>query len=215
MRVCGVIRVHQASSQPKLGASSCSFPASTFPFCNRHCAGHSSVFSTKALTSSHVVGGHVGIWSSVSDSHDVGVIFRLEGGEPKVYCISVDASSTFEVGCPGGSPVWISTFICRITKKVIHKPRYILSSAMASMLGEVADEARSVMWPWYHDLLQNELTAEARQVLETYSGIAPAEVESHIYKIVGTLSLRNVLLKCPRLTACSVIRLGASFLGHA
>ena len=52
------------------------------------------------------------------------------------------------------------------------------------MLGEVAAEARSVMWPWYHDFLQRELVAEARQVLEKYSGIPSEEVESHIYKIV-------------------------------
>ena len=55
---------------------------------------------------------------------------------------------------------------------------------MASMLGEIADEARSVMWPWYHDVLQQELAAEARRVLEKYSGVAPEEVESHIYKVV-------------------------------
>ena len=61
---------------------------------------------------------------------------------------------------------------------------------MASMLnGELANDARSVMWPWYHEVLQHELTAEARQLLEKYSKIPPDQIESHIYKIVSDLPM--------------------------
>ena len=58
---------------------------------------------------------------------------------------------------------------------------------MAQMLDRPAPEgARSVSWPWYHHVLTNELTPEARSVLEDYSGIPPEDVESHIYSIVST-----------------------------
>ena len=51
--------------------------------------------------------------------------------------------------------------------------------------GQIAKDARSVKWPWYHDNLENDLNQEARDVLEKYSGIAPEHVKSHIYKIVS------------------------------
>ena len=51
--------------------------------------------------------------------------------------------------------------------------------------GQIAKDARSVKWPWYHDNLENDLSQEARDVLEKYSGIAPEHVKSHIYKIVS------------------------------
>lgn len=60
---------------------------------------------------------------------------------------------------------------------------------MAKMLdGPVPDGARSVSWPWYHHVLGDELTTDARGVLEKYSKIPPRDVESHIYRIVNHLS---------------------------
>lgn len=57
---------------------------------------------------------------------------------------------------------------------------------MAQMLDRPApDGARSVSWPWYHHLLTTELTPDARTILEKYSGIAPEDVESHIYSVVS------------------------------
>ena len=50
--------------------------------------------------------------------------------------------------------------------------------------GPVPNGARSVSWPWYHHELSDELTPEAKEVLEHYSGIAPEDLESHIYRIV-------------------------------
>ena len=44
--------------------------------------------------------------------------------------------------------------------------------------------ARSVSWPWYHHEIGDELTTEAKKVLEMYSKILPDEIESHIYRIV-------------------------------
>lgn len=58
---------------------------------------------------------------------------------------------------------------------------------MAHMLtGPVPTGARSVSWPWYHHEIGFELTEEAREVLETYAKIPPDQVESHIYRIVGS-----------------------------
>lgn len=60
---------------------------------------------------------------------------------------------------------------------------------MAKMLdGPVPDGARSVSWPWYHHVLTNELTPDARRLLATYSGISPKYMEEHIYRIVSALS---------------------------
>ena len=57
---------------------------------------------------------------------------------------------------------------------------------MAKMLdGPVPEGARSVSWPWYHHTLGDELTVEARNLLEEYSKIPSGEVESHIYRIVS------------------------------
>ncbi|KAL9102172.1 MAG: hypothetical protein Q9163_002646 [Psora crenata] len=49
--------------------------------------------------------------------------------------------------------------------------------------GPVPDGARSVSWPWYHHELKGELTPAARTLLEQYSKVDPAQVESHIYRI--------------------------------
>ncbi len=58
---------------------------------------------------------------------------------------------------------------------------------MAKMLdGPVPDGARSVSWPWYHHVLGDELTPDARTVLEKYSKIPSGDVESHIYRIVSS-----------------------------
>ena len=58
---------------------------------------------------------------------------------------------------------------------------------MAQMLDRPAPEgSRSVSWPWYHLVLTNELTPDARSMLEGYSGIPPDDVESHIYSVVST-----------------------------
>ena len=57
---------------------------------------------------------------------------------------------------------------------------------MAKMLEHPAPKgSRSVSWPWYHHCLTNELTPEARIMLEFYSRIPAANVESHIYSIVS------------------------------
>lgn len=57
---------------------------------------------------------------------------------------------------------------------------------MAHMLnGPVPEGARSVSWPWYHHVLTNELTVEARAVFEHYAKLAPEDVENHIYRIVS------------------------------
>lgn len=51
--------------------------------------------------------------------------------------------------------------------------------------GPVPDGARSVSWPWYHQLLTHELTPEAKELLSAYSGVPAAEMEAHVYSIVG------------------------------
>lgn len=51
--------------------------------------------------------------------------------------------------------------------------------------GPVPDGARSVSWPWYHHVLTDELTADARALFEQYAKIPPEDVENHIYRIVG------------------------------
>ncbi|KAL8768200.1 MAG: hypothetical protein Q9209_005509 [Squamulea sp. 1 TL-2023] len=55
---------------------------------------------------------------------------------------------------------------------------------MAKMLdGPVPSGARSVSWPWYHHLLTNELTPDAKELLTTYSKVPPADIKAHIYSI--------------------------------
>ena len=51
--------------------------------------------------------------------------------------------------------------------------------------GPVPDGARSVSWPWYHHVITNELTVDARTLFEEYAKIAPEDVENHIYRIVS------------------------------
>ena len=51
--------------------------------------------------------------------------------------------------------------------------------------------SRSVSWPWYHHCLTNELTPEARIMLEFYSRVPAANIESHIYSIVSS-SLKSI-----------------------
>ena len=52
--------------------------------------------------------------------------------------------------------------------------------------GPVPAGARSVSWPWYHHELGEELTTEAKEVLEQYSNVAADKIESHIYRIVSS-----------------------------
>ncbi|KAL8649173.1 MAG: hypothetical protein Q9226_005683 [Calogaya cf. arnoldii] len=49
--------------------------------------------------------------------------------------------------------------------------------------GPVPGGARSVSWPWYHHLLTNELTPDAKKLLTTYSKVPSKEIEAHIYSI--------------------------------
>ena len=52
--------------------------------------------------------------------------------------------------------------------------------------GPVPEGARSVSWPWYHHLLTNELTMDARTLFEQYAKIPADDVENHIYRIVSS-----------------------------
>lgn len=62
---------------------------------------------------------------------------------------------------------------------------------MAKMLdGPVPEGARAVSWPWYHHELGEELTPDAKKVLELYSKVPPGEIESHIYRIVSPPTYR-------------------------
>ncbi|KAI4139036.1 MAG: hypothetical protein LQ341_004395 [Variospora aurantia] len=55
---------------------------------------------------------------------------------------------------------------------------------MAKMLdGPVPHGARSVSWPWYHQVLTSELTPDAKKLLVSYSGVSLAELEAHIYSV--------------------------------
>jgi len=45
-------------------------------------------------------------------------------------------------------------------------------------------EAREKDVPWYNPEIGDKLGASARELLENYSKIPPAEVEDHVYKIV-------------------------------
>lgn len=85
---------------------------------------------------------------------------------------------------------------------------------MAKMLdGPVPNGARSVSWPWYHHVLTNELTPDARKLLAAYSGISPAKMEAHIYRIVS-LSFLGLSKSATDLRP-SETKLGASFHGRA
>ena len=52
--------------------------------------------------------------------------------------------------------------------------------------GPVPEGARSVSWPWYHHMITNELTMDARTLFEQYAKVASADVENHIYRIVSS-----------------------------
>lgn len=70
---------------------------------------------------------------------------------------------------------------------------------MAKMLdGPVPNGARSVSWPWYHHVLEDELTIDARNILEKYSKVHPEKVESHIYRIVSSRILRLLIILADR-----------------
>ena len=86
---------------------------------------------------------------------------------------------------------------------------------MAHMLhGPVPDGARSVSWPWYHHVLTNELTVDARILFEEYAKVPSKDVENHIYRIVCS---ECFITKEYELTwwLHREIKLGVSFLGHA
>lgn len=79
--------------------------------------------------------------------------------------------------------------------KPIFSPCPRSKPSMAKMLdGPVPAGARSVSWPWYHHVLQDELTPDARTLLETYSKIRPDEVESHIYRMASNTTQPHIAL---------------------
>jgi hypothetical protein len=45
--------------------------------------------------------------------------------------------------------------------------------------------AREKDVPWYNPSIENKLGPSARELLENYNKIPPAEVEDHVYKIVS------------------------------
>ena len=49
--------------------------------------------------------------------------------------------------------------------------------------------SRSKNFPWFQPEIGNKLTPSFRELLESYSGIAPQNVVDHIYTIVSWLSL--------------------------
>lgn len=80
--------------------------------------------------------------------------------------------------------------------------------------GPVPDGARSVSWPWYHHVLTNELTVDARALFEEYAKVPPKEVEDHIYRIVSSkaFSSHQVLAN---ISSCRETKRGGFSLGHA
>ena len=56
--------------------------------------------------------------------------------------------------------------------------------------GPVPEGARSVSWPWYHHILTNELTMDARTLFERYAKVPSDDVENHIYRIVSSNTSR-------------------------
>ena len=80
--------------------------------------------------------------------------------------------------------------------------------------GPVPEGARSVSWPWYHHVLTDELTMEARALFEQYAKVPSDDVENHIYRIVSSnphTTINYSLADC----FCRGTKLGASFLGLA
>jgi hypothetical protein len=43
--------------------------------------------------------------------------------------------------------------------------------------------------PWYSESIDSKITPQARQLLEEYSHIPPAEVEDHVLSIVSALAI--------------------------
>ena len=86
---------------------------------------------------------------------------------------------------------------------------------MAHMLdGPVPEGARSVSWPWYHHVITNELTTDARTLFEQYAKIPSEEVENHVYRIVGPRFLETIEHSFAD-EFHREIKLGASSPGHA
>jgi hypothetical protein len=63
-----------------------------------------------------------------------------------------------------------------------------------SPLKLAATLTRSKQFPWYQESFGSRLTPTCRQLLEEYSRIPPAEVESHVYKMVR---VRNSIILSP------------------
>lgn len=86
---------------------------------------------------------------------------------------------------------------------------------MAHMLdGPVPDGARSVSWPWYHHVLTNELTVDARVLFEEYAKVPPKEVENHIYRIVSSKAFSSHQILANR-SSCRETKRGVFSHGHA
>ena len=80
--------------------------------------------------------------------------------------------------------------------------------------GPVPDGARSVSWPWYHHVITNELTTDARTLFEQYAKIPPEDVENHIYRIVRLKGSRPSISGLLT-TTYREIKPGEFFPGHA
>ena len=80
--------------------------------------------------------------------------------------------------------------------------------------GPVPDGARSVSWPWYHHVLTNELTPDARTLFEQYAMIPPEEVENHVYRIVSSKASPTTIEKLSD-ELDRETKLGVSFHGPA
>jgi hypothetical protein len=51
--------------------------------------------------------------------------------------------------------------------------------------------ARSTKLPWYSQRLEHKLTPSFRQLLQEWSGIAPEDVVSHIYRSVSSIDAKS------------------------
>ena len=54
--------------------------------------------------------------------------------------------------------------------------------------------SRSKNVPWFQPKIGSSLTPAGRQLLETYSGVDPSDIENHLHKIVGTPTSSKYLL---------------------
>ena len=50
----------------------------------------------------------------------------------------------------------------------------------------MAAVSRSKKVPWFQSEIGSSVTPAGRQLLESYSGIDPSDIENHLYKIVVT-----------------------------